>query len=703
MPSTAKWLPRGTGVTVAGFLVPGGMIYVGTGLLAVSGHGVEPALVDPSLPIDRRNPDRACVQMPYWPSYSTIPPGSRAAYLEWLARGRRDQGVGIGHVFLFLYGLERRVLYDAQADEAAHAEVPAIIEEVEQLLAVYGAQASFQSYATAFLSVLKGLGVGKLATSEPPPIALTPSWEVPLSVRLGLGVIALEGRPLPPEWALAWYRSAPTTRLRTPAQRCPEELASLFSSRYRARYGDGIVVRPSKKTIDMSYRPASATFAGVLRLSFSDPRLAAGVPDVASLQGPLTKITEVAESCVSDLEPYSRWIGRNPSLTSSPAAVALLPPELVTAPTAGSVAELWASIEARLEGDSSALLPAGDLLEGWKAGQATRLTRSDLVLFAQLLEKRGYGVEPDVRFGGPALTAKKPCVVFRLPPGSPSSPSARYAAATVLLQLSVAVAAADDEVSRQESQLLEEHLGSALALSAGERVRLDAHLRWLLEELPSTAGLKKRLDALDGSQREAIGRFLVGIAAADGRVTPSEITTLTKLYRLLDLDPQAVYSEVHAQTSAPPPAGEPVTVRPAVAARTGYGIPTPEQRPTSQAIPLDMARVEQKLQQTAAVSALLQTIFVEEEEPAVARVAAGPPAASVPGLDSAHSVFLRGLAARPTWSRADLEVLAAESGVLPDGALDAVNEAALNACGETLCDGDDPIDINPDVLKELAL
>jgi len=679
------------------------MIYVGTGLRALSGHGVEPALVDPSLPIDRRNPDRACALMPYWPSYSTIPPGSRAAYLEWLTEGRRDPEFGIGHVFLFLYGLERRALYDAQADEGAYTEIPAIIEEVEHLVAVYGAQGSFQSYATAFLSVLKGLGVGKLATSEPPPITLTPSWEVPLSVRLGLGVIALEGRPLPPEWALAWYRSAPTTRLRTPAQRCPEELASLFSSRYKARYGDGIVVKPPKKTIDMSYRPASATFAGVLRLSFSDPRLAAGVPDVASLQGPLTKITEVAESCVTDLEPYSRWIGRNPSLKSSPAAVALLPPELVTAPTAGSVAELWTSIEARLEGDSSALLPAGDLLEGWKAGQATRLTRSDLVLFAQLLEKRGYGVEPDVRFGGPALTSKKPCVVFRLPPGSPSAPSARYAAATVLLQLSVAVAAADDEVSRQESLLLEEHLGSALAISADERPRLDAHLRWLLEELPSSAGLKKRLEELDRPQREGIGRFLVGIAAADGRVTPSEVTTLTKLYRLLGLDAQSVYSEVHSQTSAPPPATEPVTVRPTSTSRTGHGIPAGSRQPTPRAIPLDMARVEQKLQQTAAVSALLQTIFVEEEEPVIARSTTEPPAAIVAGLDSSHSAFVRRLAARPTWSRADVEALAAESGVLPDGALDAVNEAALNACGETLCDGDDPIDINPDVLKELAL
>lgn len=703
MPSSAQWLPRGSGATVAGVIIPGGMIYVGTGLRAISKYGTEPALIDPNLPIDRRNPDRACTLMPYWPSYSTIPPGSRAAYLEWLARGRRDPEFGIGHVFLFLYGLERRALYDAQASEVANAEIPAVIEEVEQLVAVYGSQGSFQSYATAFLSVLKGLGVGNLATSEPPPATITPSWEFPLSVRLGLGVLALEGKPIPPEWALAWFRSAPTTRLRTPGQRCPEELAALFSTRYKARFGDGLVVRPSKKTIDLSYRPASASFAGVVRLSFSDRKLAAGIPDVVSLQGPLTKITEVAESCVTDLEPYSRWVGRNPSLKSSPAAVALLPPELVTAPTVGSVAELWNSIEMRLEGEAAALLPASDLLDGWRTGQTARLTRSDLVLFAQLLEKRGYGIEPDVRFGGPVLTAEKPCVVFRLAPGSPSAPSSRYAAATVLLQLSIAVAAADDDVSRHESELLEEHMGSALGISAEERTRLHAHLRWLLEERPSTTGLKKRLETIDGQQREAIGRFLVGVAAADGRVTPSEVTTLTKLYRLLDLDPQSVYSEVHAQTSAPPPAAGPVTVRPPSTSRAGYGIPAAPQRATTQAIPLDMARVEQKLQQTAAVSALLQSIFIEEEEPGTSVPAIDSSAAAVAGLDGPHSMFLRSLAARPTWSRAEVEALASDAGVLPDGALDAINEAALNTCGEPLCEGDDPIEIIPDVLKELAL
>jgi hypothetical protein len=32
-----------------------------------------------------------------------------------------------------------------------------------------------------------------------------------------------------------------------------------------------------------------------------------------------------------------------------------------------------------------------------------------------------------------------------------------------------------------------------------------------------------------------------------------------------------------------------------------------------------------------------------------------------------------------------------------------VNEAALTVCGDALCEGDDPIEINPETLKQLAL
>ena len=72
--------------------------------------------------------------MSYWPSYSDIDPGCRATYLEWLANGRRDPDIDIGYVFLFFYGLERRVFFDAQHSSTARSEIPKLLNEVEELL-----------------------------------------------------------------------------------------------------------------------------------------------------------------------------------------------------------------------------------------------------------------------------------------------------------------------------------------------------------------------------------------------------------------------------------------------------------------------------------------------------------------------------------------------------------------------------------------
>lgn len=108
------WVPPGDTIEIAGLEIRDGMVYAGRGLPSVNGYGTEPALIDPTLPVNWRTPDIAGHTMDYWPSYETITPQSRAAYLQWLAEGRSDPSVGLGYVFLFFYGLERRVLFGAQ-------------------------------------------------------------------------------------------------------------------------------------------------------------------------------------------------------------------------------------------------------------------------------------------------------------------------------------------------------------------------------------------------------------------------------------------------------------------------------------------------------------------------------------------------------------------------------------------------------------
>ena len=159
----AAWIPAGQPAYA------GGLVYAGSGLAAEKGGMPEPALIDPGLPVDQRAPDYAGTKMGYWPSYSSIPPDCRAAYLHWLLDGRRAPGAHIGYVFLYFYGLERRLLVDSQRSPAARAEHPTLVREVERLLRIYGANGSFSGYAGNLLRFLSLSGGPRRYLSAPPP------------------------------------------------------------------------------------------------------------------------------------------------------------------------------------------------------------------------------------------------------------------------------------------------------------------------------------------------------------------------------------------------------------------------------------------------------------------------------------------------------------------------------------------------------
>lgn len=693
------WVRPGQSVSVGGYTIPNGMLYVGTCLSALTEwRGAEPALIDPRLPVDAVHPDRAGAGMSYWPSYSQIPPGSRAAYLEWLAAGRTNREVPIGYVFLFFYGLERRLFADAQQSQAARTEGEQILREVERLLGLYGDQRSFRAYAGALLDATRVQHADCRMYDAPPPLNRS-GYELPHTLRVAVAQLAADGKPIPGEWAWAWLVCSPETSLRTPAQRCTEEFRALFLARYARKFGPGMTVKPGKTKLSIAYRPASPSFGGAVDIPVGD------LPDITAVSAPVTRLQELADACAEDLGPYSRWLGRNPGGRESLEAAALLPAELLDGAAYAVVRPLREWLDAKLSSGPSVVVPTADLLRFWPQAGA-KLAKGDAVSVAQLLARLGCGVEPDVRFGAPPLAASDPAVLFRLPEQSPTAASPAYAAATLLLHVGAAVATADGTVTTDEGRQLEGQLESTLHLTVAERTRLRFHLAWLLAAQPGMAGLKKRVETLDPTQRRAVGRYLVAVAGADGHFDPAEVTTLTKMYRLLGFTATEAYSDVHALASTSVlPAAEPVTVQRAAAATTGFSIPPPpdslESLPAS-AVTLDMARVAATLAETKAVAALLTGIFTDEE--AAAPVLAPPPATSdraIAGLDAPHAALTHALTERERWTRADVETLAATHGLLPDGALDTINEAALDRCGEPLCEGDDPVAVDMRVAKEL--
>ncbi len=695
----SEWIVPQRTVQVNGYTLPRGFIYIGT--MPTSSRGIaEPALIDPVLPINHRHPDMSGSCLTYWPSYAGITPEGRAAFLGWLASNRRNPGTPIGYVFIYFYGLERRVLVDIEANPSLAGELPSIRTELVELLTAYGEQSgSFRMYASQFIAVIDFLLTKHDGRAPAAPALTTDKWPVPLTLRSQIGFFAASGTPIPAAWALAWAWYHPEIYLRTPAKRCPEEFRQLFDIRYRQEHPNGISVRPGTSTLQISYHAASSAIGSViLRME--------GVPDVFEQKDPGRKLSALFDQVTTELDGYSRWLGRNPGGQNTLPAAALLPPELLEASNGTiDVFRNWLAVQLQSQNKT---LKGADILNYWPSVSTDKLTKPEAVQLVQLLGHLHIGMEPDVRFGGPVISTSTPIVLFKAAADAPTAPTPSYSTTATMMHLGVAVAGSEGDVHETEIEQLYAYLESTSTLTPAEKPRIQAHLTWLCTTDVRLTGLTKRIDELDQNQRAAIGEAMIAVAAADGRVAAAEVSTIQKIYKLLQLDPETVTSRLHAGITTPAPSTFPVTVRPPGAPDTAYPLP-PQPTATNGAAALDQNLINVKLAETAAVSTLLGGIFSEESTPSTPNPptpdttppTTGTQSPRIGSLDASHTAFLRALADMEQLERSQFEDLAAEYGLLPDGALDVLNEAAIDASDEPLIEGDDILSINSYALEEL--
>ena len=410
-----------------------------------------------------------------------------------------------------------------------------------------------------------------------------------------------------------------TIRLRTPATRCAKEFQKLLRLKYAEKYGEGMVIKPNKSRLRIEYRPASSGFShSAIAIEVGD------LPDVTALSAPLKKLQVLIDDCTDALDPYSRWLGRNADKYDAKAAVALLPVELIEDFENDEIRLLRQWLKQTLGEQLHQAISGKQILAWWSTAGTEKLTKKEATTLAQSFEKLGYGIEPDVRFGGKALKQERQFILFKLPTEKIGAPSQAYAAAKILLHLAAAIATADNVVDASEQQHLEAHLETTLALSEAERIRLRAHLAWLLQEKLSLRGLKTKLSEMATDEKAGIANFLISVAGADGHISPKEISMLSKIYPLLGFEADEIYSHIHnfsmSSNTRPAvkPATEPVTVREAASVNRGFTIPAPAadeiEKEAATGFDLDIAAVQRKQDESAKVSALLSNIFEEDED-----------------------------------------------------------------------------------------
>ena len=692
-----RWVPSDESAVVAGREI-GGMVYVGRGR-TLQGTPDNP-FIDPTLPVAPTGDNVSGAAMPYWPNYSSIDPYSRATYLEWLAGGRSDPKYGAGYVFLYFYGLERRFFID----RPDLRERRAIVAEVVRLREAYGpASNSVSNYLEWFLQAAR-ITMAEVGALN--PVFEKSGYNIPLPVRLTIGRMLKDAKPLPAEWMLSWLLThperpeRPERRWHAAARRVFPEFRELFVRRFRERYPEGIEVAAPRRILAVKYRSASTSF---------QVDLSTRIPDISVLSAPLDKAVRIAEDVIGELNKFSRYLARNPDGRGSLEAHALLPDsihELFPCPELDELRE-WA--RARIA--DGGLVPVEELISRLEGRPPGRIGKRQLTGAADALARLSIGLAPDPRFALRKPRLGEPVVLFALPDGITrlDEMSGEYSAALLALVMGTFIARADGAVSELERRHLSTRFESSKLLTAAEKARLQANLEWLIAVPQDLAPIRRRVTEAGDAVRRGLGRVALAVVGADGAVAPAEIEAIQKLYRILDLDAGGVYRELHALAAA----SEPVTVFRPQRPEIGYAIPAPPREPAAAArapVVLDQERVAAIIQDTTQVSSVLHAVFADtgEEERETHAEQAGygdrkaEQGARFAGLDARHGRLVEELLRQRSWAPPEFEKLARQFELMPSGVLETINEWAFERFDSALIEDNGTYEVNSEILDESA-
>ncbi|MGX5802619.1 TerB N-terminal domain-containing protein [Bradyrhizobium sp. Arg314] len=676
---SSAWVAADQEVTVGGRRLTKGLVYVGEQLKPQNGWlQRDNCLIVPSLQVGARA-DVSGQYLDYWPSYERLSPSSRAAYLDWLASDRANPATPVGYVFLYFYGLERRLMLDRAIDDRA-----AVLVEVARLISVYGENRSFRRYSAELIGAARAFEVMPDHEGEP-AIGL---GDLPIADRVELGRRASLRQPIPPALLLSLAANHPETRLKAPVRRLPQLVAECFCARVVQDHPNGLLVTLPRnvRALEVNYRAASSTFEVPVVGS------AQAIPDVAQLAQPLGYARGLLASISDELDEYSREIGKANGVPTTLLGLSKLPPGLRHRQAAAVAPDSLAKLNTIA--DSRQIHGLKDLLAlvGLKTDVSTKIGLRDL---SRCLNGWGFGLVPDPHFVPKILADRSGVLVFRADPASSAAAdsSEEYRLTYVTLALGVVIAQSDGRLSEAEGRFLSRLVLETPGLGDQERRRLVADLVWLEANPLAVADLKEHLRKMTAAFRTTLMARLVSVAAADGVIDSSEVAVLEHLAKTLGLDPSGIYHQLHSTRSAADDV--PLVVAPELA--TEHAIPS---EPRKQGETVNADRLAAIRAETAMASTLLGEIFDDEEEGLAAEIA---PAPSVNGeLDQRHRALLDELVTQGQWPRGDFDRLVRQAGLMPGSVISKLNDWSIDRCDELVLEGDDPIVVNSAAILESA-
>ncbi len=386
-------------------------------------------------------------------------------------------------------------------------------------------------------------------------------------------------------------------------------------------------------------------------------------------------------------------------------AALLLPDDLQNGTGSGAI-HLFGQRMAEIMGEhgrastkmSRVLEAAGfDLPEGGKVSPAL----ADQL--GQVLDRIDIAIEPDRRYGTGVPELDDQVFIFKATGGGAVDPErSPYRSMKAQVEVAVLAAAADGEASSDELQRVIAGIRAGADLSGVEQARLIAFAVTIFNSPPKQARVMRRLAERSPAERETIANAAVAVIGANESIDPREVKFLERLHKALGLPKERVYSELHR---AVPQSDEPVAISEEKRA-AGVPIPKPKAAPKiaeAGRIKIDAGRLARTQRETQVVSELLANIFEDKLAPvhAEATALAAQPVA-FQGLDNAHAELVELLELKGTVPKVEFEQRAREMKLLPEGALERINDWSYDHFEEALFEDGDDVVLVPHLRQRLV-
>jgi hypothetical protein len=660
----AKWIKRGENVHINGFQLFSGLFYLGKTFGAGS-EKYDRFVIPPALPI-AKNGNQYRLPGDFMPSYEEMEPSARRGYLTWLSGGCRDTAIDVRFMRLHLSGLSYRVFVEKGEDRAV------VIEEVKRLFAMYKDRSPpIRDLLLTFLMNAPALDCVKGTFPVREDYWALAAKVLSPMVLVHMGALIKDRRPVDADSALLW--ATEVGKLGGAALNGNDDvLKQLWVRKFKERYPSGIVVndQPRMKLTNLTYPMPD----GVTSVRLQLPDWCAALPLANEALDLRKKVTALLSECNNELSPYATAVKKGRGGRESIAVVGSLPKELIASSLSGRIAQVKAALDNSFAKSGMVVTPSDQLLRVLEiaAVEDSDLTPSVRKMIDTVLDKMDAVYEPDSRYGDRSLPVKGKVVMLRGLDGLPVRRGPSYLAYQTLVDIVILhLGVVGSEADRVKSRLYAMRKNET-GLDGDQHVRLSAYTEAMLA---NAGGLKfsyARLGKLDANVKTKLAGLLSDYVAHSDITDVAQVEKLEKVYEKLALTREKAYSDLHRTASASKAAPR---AKHEKAAETSLPV-------------IDFNLLAKISKETEVVSGILSDIFSETQvdEPrkaATAKTAKKSGAFVFDGLDAAHSALLAKVMTGPV-SRAGFDVAAKEEGLLPDGALETINDWGFDTVGEAV-------------------